>query len=89
MPPHQCLASTFDALTAGGAGGVQPAPKQSRLFTNEVLGGGTNLGKYWAIAVRVMLGKTPDSAISREPIAREIVHFVLLDCGLELRLNLV
>ena len=103
-------------------------PELSRLFTNEVLSGGTNLGKYWPIAVRVtqrkvdvinrwiakglmrpldahvllmqiwgitqhyadygvqvrvMLGKTADSPIEREPIAREIVQFVLLGCGLE------
>ena len=105
-------------------------PALSRLFTNEVLSGGTNLGSYWPIAVRVtqrkvdvinrwiakglirpldsrvllmqiwgitqhyadygvqvrvMLGQPVDSPIEREPIAREIVEFVLRGCGLEQR----
>jgi len=37
----------------------------------------------YAIQTRVMLGLPPDAPIDREPIARELVAFVLNGCGIE------
>ena len=37
----------------------------------------------YALQTRVMLGLPPDAPIEREPIARELVAFVLGGCGIE------
>ena len=65
-------------ITARG----QMRPLDARLLLMHIWAMTQSYADY-AIQTRVMLGLPPDAPIEREPIARELVAFVLGGCGIK------